>query len=680
GVNFAIEQGEGRRSPEWMLLGIQPEPWTATDINNMVIVSSDMATDGERELRIAAMEQELSPALRDFALTPLDLSFPTLYEDFHATNSQRGAERTDLGAGTDENAGGGQGNPSMQTGTNFFVLGRDVTASGHAILAVDPHLPTHSPSVVYPVRVTLPDDFIAGGAWIGTPAVVFGQNSRIAWGMTHLYADTFDYIVERVDPDDPNQYLTPEGPRAFDNRAMTVQLRGGESRQVNLRSTHRGPVVSDPLIDGEARSGAIAERHQLITELYGPGHVLVRRDVPSDAGYTSMQALLNVSRAHNWPEFRAALRDYEWSNNVAFADTEGNIGVQMAAKLPKRKQQNGWNGQRLARGWLGEGDWDGYIAFDELPYIYNPPQGWAADSNSRAVRADHPFRVSDNFSPPWRVMRAYELIGSSREHTLDSVASIQLDVHSTKAAWLTQRLIGFNSTSDTVSRAQELLKQWDFTMVPNRPEPLLYSAIELLLQERILNTLGPRLARKTPNTHQLIRIFEDYPEFCDSPDTPESESCEQVFNQATIDAITTLEEQFGSDWQRWRWGDLHAAVFPAHYSWRYMPVLGELTETRVVTPGGQGVLNQGSVVSRQAPMDDLLQDLDFEQKHGATFRLIADLGDPSKSRMAFAPGMSANVASPHWDDAAAPWAAGLYESLLDSGESGVVTLLRPTGL
>ena len=679
GVNFAIASGEGTRSPEWKILGVTPDPWTAADISNMVIVISDTATDGERELRVAAMERDLPKALKDFALEPLGPDFPTLYEDFWAANSQRVRDAGGVTptAPASRSLGGGYADSQKLTGTNFFLFGPEITASGKAILAVDPHLPTHSPSVIYPVRISLPDDFIAGGTWVGTPAVVFGQNSHIAWGMTHLYADTFDYIAERIDPDDPSRYLTPEGPRSFQTTTVSVVLRGGETRNIVLRSTHRGPVVSDALVAGGERDSVFAERHALVESLFGPGHVLVRRDVPSDDGYATMQALLNVSRARNWEEFRTALRDYEWSNNVAFADTRGNIGVQMAAKLPRRKQVHGWNGQRIARGWMGEGEWEGYVAFDELPYIFNPPQGWAADSNSRAVNADHAFRVSDNFSPPWRVMRAYELIPAMAPHTVDSVARIQLDVRSVKAAGLSARLLRINSRSEVVAKVQAMLAAWDFDMVADRPEPLLYSAIETVLQERLLNTRDEALAKKTPDTLMLLRAIDTLPQWCDDPETAPVENCEDTLSSAIHDAVLALEAAFGDNWHEWRWGSVHSAVFSANYSWRYMPYLGELTATRVVTPGGQGVLNQGSVVTRRAPMDDLLRDMEFDQKHGATFRLIADLGDPEKSRMAFAPGISANAVSPHWSDAARGWAVGDYEKLLgDEHIDGPVTVIR----
>ena len=673
GVNLAIESGEATSSPEWALLGVQPEPWTMGDSNNFMTIISETATDGERELIVEAARMANSEQLNHLLFTPLPGNFPTLYEDF----------KTDTGS-TDapSNLPGGASDPEKHNGTNFFVLAPSRTKTGSPILAVDPHIPTHTPSLFYPVTITLPDNVIAGAAWIGSPSISFGQNSHIAWGITHLYADTFDYIVERIDPDNPNNYLTPEGSVPFEVAQIRTPVQGEEDRFISLRRTRNGVVVSDPLPteDGEIPEG-LSEEFKIVEEAFGPGHVVARRQLAVEEGQTTMQSLVKVSLAQSWDEFREALRDYEWTNNFVYADREGNIGVQMAARLPNRRQLNGWNGQRLARGWLGEGEWMGYVPFDDLPMIYNPPQGWIADSNSRTVDARTPFRVTDNFSSPWRITRAYEMVDAVERHDMASATKIQMDVQSHQARWILDRLLKIEMTSERSKAAMDMLRKWDLNMEMDRPEPLLYSTIALALQQRLINIHNNVAQSVSPDALQITHILDDAPHWCDHPDTDRVENCDDAVNDAVMLALDALSSQFGRNMSSWQWGKAHQTEFPPEYSWAHVPFLGDLARTTLPSPGGDGTLNVAAGTRPNATPQDLLSDLEFVHVHGAMYRMISDLGDPSQSTMSFAPGISGNAFSKHWSDMAQPWVDGEYFNLFPNqdGKRKITTITAIPG-
>ena len=650
GVNLAIESGEGTSSPEWGLLGVRPAPWSAADVNNMMTVVSETATDGSRELALALHDSVFSESELALLYQELPAAFPTLYSD---TGEAAGASAAQGDADSDPRT----------PGSNFFVVGPGRSATGKPILAADPHLPTYAPAMLYPVIVTLPDDVIAGAAWVGSPAVAFGHNSRIAWAKTHMYADTMDYIVEKVDPDNPDHYLTPDGSEPFIWREYSVEVKGGETRTFAVRETRNGVVVSDPHLYAN-EEGNIASAFSIIDDLFGPGHIVARRQVNTLEGQLTIQSTMKLSRAHNWDEFRDALRDYEWTNNIIYADIEGNIGVHMAARLPRRQEVNGWTGERLARGWLGEGAWDGYVSFDELAYVFNPPKGWIADSNSRAVGADFPFRVTNNFSSPWRVQRAYDLLGGQAAHTPESLEAIQLDVYSAQAAWLMRRVGAFEFRSDRARAASDMLSGWDFKMDKDRPEPLIYSAFELALQQRLVNSRHESIGARHAKPLLLARILEaDHP-WCDDQTTPATETCTDAVNDAMDLAVERVSARYGRNMKTWRWGDAHQGVFPAFFSWANVPMLGDLTTTSTPTDGGPTTLNVAASDRPDAPLNDLLFGLQFNQTHGATFRMVVDMGDLENSRFIIAPGVSGNMMSPHWDDQVDAWAAGEYFKFL----------------
>ena len=646
GVNLAIESGEGMSSPEWGVLGVRPKPWSAADVNNMMTVISETATDGARELSLALHDSVFSEEELALLYEELPAAFPTLYSD------------ADEAVGVSAAQGDIHSDPKTP-GSNFFVVGPERSATGKPILAADPHLPTYAPAMTYPVIVTLPDDVIAGAAWVGAPAVAFGHNSKIAWAKTHMYADTMDYVVEKIDPDNPDHYLTPDGSEPFTWREYSVDVKGGEPRIFAVRETRNGVVVSDSHLYADEK-GNLASQFSIVEELFGPGHVVARRQVNTLEGQLTIQSTMKLSRAHNWNEFRDALRDYEWTNNIIYADVEGNIGVHMAARLPRRREVNGWNGERLARGWLGEGVWDGYVPFDDLAFVFNPPKGWIADANSRAVGPDFPFRVTSNFSGPWRVQRAYDLLGARAAHTPESLEIIQLDVYSAQAEWLMRRVAAFEFRSDRARSAYDMLNAWDFNMDKDRPEPLIYSAFELALQQRLVNSRHDSIGARHAKPLLLARILQaDHP-WCDKRETPPVESCADAVNEAMELAVERISARHGANMDAWRWGDVHQAVFPAFFSWANVPLLGDFTAAAAPTDGGPTTLNVAASNRSGAPLDDLLSGLQFNQAHGATFRMVVDMADLENSRFMIAPGVSGNAMSPHWADQIDAWAAGDY--------------------
>ncbi|MEM9233486.1 MAG: penicillin acylase family protein, partial [Pseudomonadota bacterium] len=461
GVNAAIQNGEGQRSPEWRLLGVKPDPWNAADVSNMMTATIDLTTGGGWELDFTARELALTDEDLDIVYTPLLSCFPTTYEDLepapgaNLTISEKCRQTTSASKSfTDPELDG--------FGTNLFVIGPEKSATGKPIMAVDPHLPAQSPGVIYPVSIELPDEIISGGSWVGSPAVAFGHNSRIAWGMTHLYGDTVDFIVEKINPENPDEYITPDGPQPFEFREETFKSRWGDPVTIRVRKSRNGLIVSDmpaTLEDiAERPTDYIAPEFRAVREKFGPGHVVAMKHVVASDGSLTMQAIVNMSRARNWDEFREALRDYEANNNLVYADIEGNIGLQMSAKIPRRIQMNGWNGQRLALGWVGEGEWNGFVPFDELAYVYNPPKGWIADSNGRAVTDKFPHRLASFYSPPWRASRSSQLLAARDTHDLESARSIQLDIYSTKAEWLLDRLGAFDIDSERSMAAMDMLQ------------------------------------------------------------------------------------------------------------------------------------------------------------------------------------------------------------------------------
>ena len=85
-------------------------------------------------------------------------------------------------------------------GSNNWVVDGTLTASGKPLLANDPHLGTHVPSLWYLAHMSAGDFDVIGATLPGAPAVAIGRNRFIAWGETNVAADVEDLYREHLDP------------------------------------------------------------------------------------------------------------------------------------------------------------------------------------------------------------------------------------------------------------------------------------------------------------------------------------------------------------------------------------------------------------------------------------------------------------------------------------------------
>ena len=190
------------------------------------------------------------------------------------------------------------------------MLGGSRTASGAPLLANDPHLRLSAPGPWYLAHLETPERSLIGATMPGLPGVTLGHNGHIAWGFTNTGPDSQDLFVERVDPDDPTRYLTPTGGSRSHAATRSLRSKDGEPVTLRVRATRHGPVLSDLLPAAEA----VLDADQVLA-LSWTG--LAEDDV-------SIQALLDLSVAEDWPAFVAAARSHGApQQNVLYADTCG---------------------------------------------------------------------------------------------------------------------------------------------------------------------------------------------------------------------------------------------------------------------------------------------------------------------------------------------------------------------
>ena len=537
------------------------------------------------------------------------------------------------------------------------MLAGSRTASGQPILENDPHLTYMAPSVWYLARVETPDLHLAGATIPGTPFVIVGHNDHAGWGFTETGGDAEDLFIEKIDPNDPDRYLTPDGSRPFETRKETIHVKGGDDVTFTVRSTRHGPVVSD-VADGGLLLGSKSrwdsatgkggsdggERPSILP---GKDYVLSLAATFLRSGDLTAQAFWNMDRASTWADFRDGLKDFGAPQmNIVYADRAGEVGFMAPARIPIRKSGEGW----LPRpGWTGAYDWTGFIPFDRLPQGANPPSGRFVTANNKIVPDSYPYFIARNWAPPYRADRIASSLDEAPRQTPDSTAAIAADTVSLMARDLVPMLTQADPADERSAEAMRLLKAWDGDMDRGKAAPLIFTAwLRELEKELFAKRLGAGFQRYwQPRPAVLRSILTAGGDWCQGDPGAAPGGCGAVVAHSLKAALDELSKRLGSDVNDWQWGKLHKADFRNIVLSR-VPILGSLFKLQIPAPGGSETVNAGDMDygSAENPYLDIA---------GPGLRMVLDFSDLSRSRFLMAPGQSENPLSPHYGDLMRPW-------------------------
>jgi penicillin amidase len=508
--------------------------------------------------------------------------------------------------------------------SNEWVLSGAHSVSGKPLLANDPHLALTFPSTWYLARLVGPGFDIRGATSPGSPAVVLGHNGTIGWGFTTTNLDSQDLFVERIDPTDPNRYITPDGARPFGVRDETINVLWGEPVQLRLRETRHGAVINDFIRRPD--------------DLAPQGHVLALQATALDTSDASAEGFARLGLAQNWDEFLAAARKIvSPMMNMVYADTAGNVGLVSPARVPIRRKGDG---SMPVPGWTSEYDWASFVPFDELPRVYNPASGIIVNANGRLVPDDYRAFISRDWGEPYRQRRANQMLREVERHPVYGMIVMQADNLTGDAAEMLPVLLKGAPRNARATRVHELMGRWNRFMLASRPEPLIYTAWLRELQRGLLaDELGEDLfdALAAPDVPLMLRIIRDKPGWCDDGGTRQAETCEDIIARSLERALDGIARLQGPDIEKWQWGREHFAVH-RHPMFDGVPLLRDLASVRFPSDGGAQTLNRAHPSYRGSrPFDAVL---------GAGYRGVYDFSDLDNSRFAMPLGQSGNMLSP----------------------------------
>lgn len=676
GVNAWIGQVNegalGRGAPELFLFPQEIAFWQPADsIAIMRLMAFTLSSHVQTEVLRARLSQ-LMPAERVADLMP-DAPGPgvAVLPDFASLLPWGDAETHHASAAIDPEvlallaaAPGGPGDPGpahpfdpvpergVGHGSNAWAAAPSRSAAGGTLLANDPHLPFQAPGQWYLARLELSSGGVIGATVPGIPLVLIGRSEHIAWGLTASYLDDQDVMIERLNPENPEEYLTPDGWRPFETRRAVVQAAGAPPLTLTLRWTENGPVLPGTHFD--------------LGTITPPGHVAALAWTALRPDDTSMTAAHRLMRSGSVEEALAAGELHVApSQNLIVGDRE-RIAMQLVGAMPRRDPAHQTQGRMPAPGWRAENRWNGFFPYSANPRFLDPSTGMLGNTNNMPLLRPFPLHVSFDWGDTQRIRRWLRLMQIREVHSRDSFVEAQLDTVSVAARtllpligaelWFSGEPAPAGSREARRQEALRLLSEWNGEMNEHMPEPLIYAAWMRALQQRLIRdeigSLAERFQRVEPVF--LERVFRDTDgasAWCDIIQTAATESCTDIASLALDEALLRLSERYGPSPTSWRWGDAHEARHD-HAALGQIGLLRYFVNIRQSLSGGDHTL----MMAMTAAVDPD----PFHAIIGPGYRGVYDFADPDGSVFIIAPGQSGHPLSRHYDDLGELWRRGEY--------------------
>jgi penicillin amidase len=516
-----------------------------------------------------------------------------------------------------------------EEGSNNWVIDGSLSASGKPMLASDPHRSIALPSLRYLVHLNAPGWNVIGSGEPALPGVAIGHNERIAWGFTVVLTDQADLFVEETKPDSPQQYKVRDRWERMTviREPVTVKRdRELEVEHIELRYTRHGPVIyEDP---SNRRAYAL-------------------RWMGSEPGTAAYLSSLAVDRAGNWNEFLAAVEGWKApSENMVYADVDGNIGWIAAALTPIRR---GWRGLLPVPG-ADDYQWDGFLTVKDLPQAYNPPVHYLATANHNILPHGYPHEIGYDWVADFRYRRVKESLESKGRFTLVDFKRMQHDNVSIPGRQLAGLLATIAVKDPTMEQYANLLRNWDGTLARrSRAAPLFAlwrgELVEGFFAMKVPKHLTAAVATRSGIPMMLAELSNPSEEWFGSDP---GESRNRLVRETLARAVEKTKQALGEDPGDWELGKLQRVRFEH-----------PLTK---LNPAYEKAFSVGPYPSESGPHspNQARYDGKFFRRHGATYRQVFDLADWDKAMVTSAPGQSGQPGSPHYADLAPLWANGRY--------------------
>ncbi len=465
---------------------------------------------------------------------------------------------------------------SIRGGSIGVAIGPRLTAEGGAMLLSGPQLGYSYPSLLVELEVHGGGYDARGASVPALPVVGIGYTDSVAWALTTGFSKTIDSVIETVrggGDAGPLEVLhdgewVPADCReevvGYREAAMGLPLTPAlRSEAVEVCRTVHGPIVATEEGEGERLARAV-QYHMWAREL------------------ETVEGVLAWNRADDLEDFAAGVRQVTWNENAIYADADGHIAYWHPGLHLQRPEGSD---PRLPLPGDGSMDLGAPLPFEALPQVVDPVQGFVANWNNSPAHG-WPGGVGMGYAsrppgPVQRVVNAAELATSTDDHTLQTLADLEVEagLRDVRAgAFLPLVLASLEGSDGRLAEVADLLEGWnrrhhDPAGAPSLyagpggtsvdgtdgPAPTVFDAIvDALLVELFADVPEDLVSRQrsvashvydaSPVHNLALRVLDPTSSgLTPSMDYTGGRSAEEVVLDAVESALASLAEVHGSD-------------------------------------------------------------------------------------------------------------------------------------
>lgn len=668
GINAAVaEMGRWRRPPEFLALGIEPEPWTPVDSLSVArLLSWRLAENRWGELVRGRLTGAIGAADANRLMGVWPAKAPTIVDAGRpvppvAASPMPGLPWAAAGPAAGTVAAADPLPPGLAWldvgaragGSNSWVLAPRRSATGRPLLANDPHLAVEMPSIWYEVHLVAAGLDVTGVTLPSAPFVIIGHNARMAWGLTNTGIDVQDFYVEDVDMT-RRQYLFRGQWLPLRSTTVEIGVRGqAQPTAFEYFSTRHGPLLyTEAEWETPPDLAGLAGR---VT----PRPLALRWETRGETagGFEA------INRASNWAEFLAGVRRFAApSQSFVYADVDGHIGYAMSGRVPLR---SGGDGGVPSRGWTGEQDWVGTAPVERLPAVLDPPSGHVITANAE-IDPTWPGVMTRDWTAPFRTIRIAERLAGRATLDQAALSAIQLDVRSVAAEPILAAVEAAAASpryakADADARVSiDRLRLWD-RQVDGRPVVTLYQAFVRALWRRTFADELDAAVYKELFEYGSSERFVGLYAIVDDPSArwwndivtiDHRETRDDIVLLAAADALVELRTSLGQE-SNWAWDRVHTVTFRHTLSAGGFALHWFFSRGPVPQPGDSWTVRKTSINDREPyAIIDL-----------PSYRQVLDVGNWDQSLSVNTTGQSGHPMSPHYFDQNALWSTGRYRTV-----------------
>ena len=672
GVNYEIQHRIRTKTLpiEFQLLGFKPSPWSPlkTFVYNRLM--SLMLTYSTYDLHATILRDELFngnltameeifplnntyyqvpivPKYGNYSLPPVSQTVGV--EELQSSSIDTEARSLAIKSILDNTPESVRFFQQSWIGSNNWVANGTKTATGAPILCNDMHLSIDLPHIWYEAHMVATDEDwnIFGYTLTGTPTVVVGFNTHVAWGFTNVGNDAVDWY-EYVWNADKTQYWsgTDNTWKALSERPVNIPVKGQSNYTGTIKYTEDGVVMAETM-----------------------GKTLIAfRWTATESPTYEILALSGANKARNWQEFNESMQYFsDPTQNCVFADSDGNIALRPTGRFIKRNFTEALQGRFIQNGSDPNLDksWE-YIPFDELPYDLNPAQGYLASANQKSTGPDYQYYISSAQAAGYRGRSINRHLYEAPDGSIDvdfmkDAQCGEMGILDISAESFTPFFVNATEQSGQISSgtiaadALSELKDWhnsNYRYLMNKTfvGPTIFYATMSRFKQYVwqdeYEEAGVSASKPQDNTLEyLVREKPNSPWFDNISTTSTVEDRDDIIVKAFLKAVEDLEEEFGSDITNdWKWGKYHRMFFN-HLAG--IPAFGKGSYDH--DGSGYTLLAAGGRRVGGGPSE----------------RMVVDFSNISNSWSVLPAGISGNPANPHYADQALElWMKGKYHLML----------------